>query len=176
VRWSWLLRLASGGLGLLTCMSADSPRGVLGRGRPAVETLEPRQIRAIVDELVLIETMTPKRGMPQGDEHALAILSLGRAAVPYLVERIDDDSWSRYVYGYWYKVGDVALALLDEICDTPNWFFPDGSRLAPPTEFADFVDFVQSPQQLRAAKRSWERFYQIDGCKTGPWVSGKLRE
>jgi len=167
------MRPSLGVLALLAWITAN-PSGVprWTRAQPGVA---PQQARAIVDELVLIQSMTPKRGQPQGDEHALAILALGRVAVPYLIERIVDASPSPLVYGYRHAVGDVALALLDEICDTPSWPFPDGSRvLAPPGYFGDYVELVESPGAREALQRSWENFYRTNGCPTGPWASGHL--
>ena len=69
----------------------------------------------VVGEIDLIEGLPPQVGEPLGDPHAVAIVLLGREAAPYLVERITDDSPSLVVYGFQYKLGDLALALLNEI-------------------------------------------------------------
>jgi len=116
----------------------------------------------VVDEISLIEGLPPKVGEPLGDPHAVAIVLLGREAAPYLAERITDDSPSLVVYGFQYKLGDLALVLLNEIYRPRSWPFPDDSRQLPRKhgDFRDYLDFVNSPGGRQELKEHWMQFIQ----------------
>jgi len=133
-------------------------------GRDGFRTTEhtAAYLAQVVGEIDLIEGLPPKVGEPLGDPHAVAIVSLGREAAPYLVERITDNSSSLVVYGFQYKLGDLALALLNEIYRPRSWPFPDNSRLLPRKhgDFRDYVDFVNSPGGRQELKEHWMRFIQ----------------
>ncbi|MGI9074455.1 MAG: hypothetical protein ACR2JB_24785 [Bryobacteraceae bacterium] len=118
------------------------------------------QIEKTVDELRLIEGLPPKSGEKQTDPHAAAIVALGQAAGPYLVAKLTDDSPSRVAYGFRYSIGDVALALLDEIYQPPYWPSPDGSVVIPTRygDFRDYVAFVHSRKGRRQLQKSWKVF------------------
>ena len=126
-------------------------------GAPAPQQ---EQIRKIVDGVARVKALPPKVGEPQDDEHAAAIVKLGRKAGPYLVDKIVDRSPTEVVQGFSYKVGDVAVALLTEIYRPKSWPFPDGSFKLPERygDFRDYVDFVNSPGGPRRLQRSWRQY------------------
>jgi hypothetical protein len=117
-------------------------------------------IKRTVDKITLIEGLPPKRGEPIEDEYARAIIALGKKAAPYLVEKLTDTSPSRVVYGFQYRVGDIALVLLHEIYRPPYWPFPDTSFDIPPKygDYRDYVDFVNSNGMRERLRKSWKRY------------------
>lgn len=122
----------------------------------------PAYIARVVDEIGLIEGLPPKVGEPLGDPHAVAIVTLGKKAAPYLVEKITDNSPSLVIYGFQYKLGDLALVLLNEIYRPRNWPFPDDSRQLPRNhgDFRDYLDFVKGPGRREELKETWTRFVE----------------
>jgi hypothetical protein len=122
--------------------------------------LEGQQIRAIVDKINLITGLPQKQGEPQWDEHAAAIVKLGKKAGPFLVEKITDTSLSKVVEFFQYKIGDVALSLLNDIYQPQSWPFPDASAQMPKKydDFRDYVDFINSEGARERIKESWKTY------------------
>ena len=127
-------------------------------GSPAAEIVE--------RNLGEIRSLVPKRSEPPGDPHADAILSLGAAAIPCLIAKIDDATASPVFHGCPFAIGDVAADLLDRTCRLASWPFPDGSH--EPTPGPDgcwaYVDLVRSPGGRHAVRTSWESYYAAGGC------------
>ena len=117
-------------------------------------------IRTIVDRIELIEGLPPKRGAPQTDPNAAAIVALGYTAGPFLVDRLTDAAPSKVVYEFQYAIGDVALFLLNEIYKPAGWPFPDGSEKLREQhgDYRDYVNFVDAPGARKRLQDSWRKF------------------
>jgi hypothetical protein len=131
----------------------------------AVQTLSipmPEDIQATVNNIRFIAALSQKAGEPQPDENAIKIVNLGKKAAPYLVEKITDDSPSLVADFFAYKIGDLALALLMDIYQAPNWPFPDGVIQLPNKygDFRDYVDFVNKRGARDKLKQSWKMYIQ----------------
>lgn len=124
---------------------------------------EQKQIEEIVEQISLIKALPPKQGEPLGDKHALAIVSLGKKASPYLVKKITDTTPTPIFYLFQYKVGDIALVLLHEIYHPSSWPSPEGSLTIPQRygDYRDYVDFVSTLEGRTQLKKSWEDFLKI---------------
>jgi hypothetical protein len=120
------------------------------------------QVEKTVNDIDLIVGLPSKKGEEQWDEHALAITRLGKRAAPYLVEKITDTSTSKVGEGFRYTIGDVALALLNDIYEPPGWPFPDDSIKIPQKygNFRDYVEFVETPDARRRLRESWRNYIE----------------
>jgi hypothetical protein len=154
-RLTWAIAVLSWVLPGSPCNHSQTSKEIRNQDGPT-----PKQVKRTVDEITLIEGLPPKRGERIEDEHAEAIIALGEKAAPYLVEKLTDASPSKVVYGFQYKVGDVALVLLHEIYRPPNWPFPDGSFDIPRKygDYRDYVKFVNSDGTRKRLRKSWKNY------------------
>jgi hypothetical protein len=122
----------------------------------------PEQVQGIVNNISLVVGLSTKQGEPQWDEHAIQITKLGRLAAPYLVDKLTDESPSKVFELFPYAIGDVALALLADIYQTPSWPSPDGSIKIPKIhgDFRDYLVFVKSKGARERIKKSWKYYIQ----------------
>ena len=122
-----------------------------------------------VERIRLIEYLVPKSGERQTDPHAAAIIASGRQAAPWLLEKLLDDTKSRYFYEFQYKIGDIAHALLREIYHTD----PSQSLMArnPPLRpeegytYRDYVALVSSTRGRQELQAAWEKVVRSTGQK-----------
>jgi hypothetical protein len=130
--------------------------------KPGIAMAKPEEVRRIINEIALIDGMPPKSGEPQTDVHAIAIEALGKAAGPGLVAKITDTRPSRVFYAFQYTIGDLALALLDDIYRPPNWPFPDHAVTLPEKygDFRDYRRFIEAPGSRAKLQRSWREFIE----------------
>lgn len=134
--------------------------GAAQKSAPPQSSLSARQIRRIVDRINLIEELPIKKGEAVNDKYAKAIVELGKDAAPYLVEKLTNRKDSRVAYLYQYKIGDVALALLNTIYDYPDYPFPDQSRTLPAKygDYRDYTEYFSSARNRRQLQKSWRNF------------------
>jgi hypothetical protein len=120
----------------------------------------PAHLKEVVDRINLIQGLPPKSGEPQTDQYAKAIMALGKRAGPYLVDKLTDSSVTQVTYGFRYAVGDLALALLDEIYEPRGWPFPDDQIKIPEKygDYRDYVEFVSAPGSRERLKQSWREY------------------
>jgi hypothetical protein len=120
----------------------------------------PALIQKVVEGISLIGGLPPKSGESQTDPRAIAIMSFGRKAAPYLVAKLTDTSLSRVVYAFPYTIGDLALALLVEIYQPQGWPFPDDRIESPETygDYRDYVAFVNSPGSRDRLQKAWQEY------------------
>ncbi len=150
---------------LLATLSCDGCRKqVLEESHDAPSQDIPSQdIKKIVDEISLIESVAPKARLASDDEHALRILSLDKKAGPFLVEKLTDTTETQAFQLFQYKVGDLALNLLTIIYDPKDWPFPDGSMKIPIRngDFRDYLDFVETPGMRLKLQQSWREYVSL---------------
>lgn len=126
--------------------------------------LNPEQIQQVVNDITLIVGLQLQKGELQWDEHAFKIVELGKKAAPFLVEKITDKSPSKVMEFFHYKIGDIALVLLDDIYQPPSWPFPDNSVQIPIKygdyrgDFRDYVYFINSEGARERLKESWKSY------------------
>jgi hypothetical protein len=145
---------------LLSSCVHHQPASPLTPAPPSQQQSSQDQVSEIVDGIILIEGLPPKAGERPADQHAAAIVALGKKAAPYLVERLTDTSPTRVVYGFPYEVGDIALVLLDEIYHPAGWPFPDDRIKIPQKygDYRDYRDFVHSAGSRERLRQSWQEF------------------
>jgi hypothetical protein len=116
--------------------------------------------KRIVDQIGLVESVPQKPGYPSGDPHEMAILALGKSAGPYLVEKITFRKPGKVLDLFQYSIGDVALALLQEIYRPAHWPDPDGSIELPKKygDYRDYVDFMRSSWNRRRLQLAWKHY------------------
>jgi len=142
---------------LFVCFSALCVSALLSEVRAQNPSAAARQT---VNRINRIEELPIKKGEPATDKYAAAIVELGEAAAPYLIEKLTDRRNSRVAYLYQYKIGDVARALLDIIYDYPEFPFPDGAKSLPAKygDYRDYTEFFSRSRNRKQLRKSWREF------------------
>ncbi|MBM3846722.1 MAG: hypothetical protein FJ405_10630 [Verrucomicrobia bacterium] len=112
----------------------------------------------VSQNLPLIEGVPPKIGEPHFDRHALAILSEGKLAAPFLMESVTNASPSRVIHIFEYAIGDLAHRLLCEIYHKPFlWPVAEAKPIGdhPEVSFLDYLAFVNSPGGREKLRFLW---------------------
>ena len=112
-------------------------------------------------ELGRIEAMAPKKGYVD-DRHAKAILGIGKKAAPCLVEKIGDTAPTMWAYSFQYTVGDMALALLDEMYSSAVLADPEDSSIDLAKQFPNsampYREFRESPGAMQRVRLHWQAY------------------
>ena len=121
-------------------------------------------ITQAVENIVLIEDLTPKRGEPQTDSYAAAIISLGTKAGPLLAEKLLDDRDSKWAYCFQYKIADLADALLSDIYHQyPSEALVRRNKPMEPTQgycYWDYAALTSSRKGREELRAAWKKIIE----------------
>jgi hypothetical protein len=113
----------------------------------------------ILRYLQQVKDIPPKIGEPQFDKSAEAIIEKGTTAGPVLVNQITNDSPSRVVDCFQYKIGDVAHRLLCELYKEPFLWPLEGRQPLDPghgLSFMDYQRFVSGSEGREKLRELWQ--------------------
>ncbi len=113
-----------------------------------------------VNKIKLIENLPIKKGEPFVDLVAVEILKFGKCASPFLADKLSNNSKSKVSHLFNYKIGQVALFLLNEIYKPLNYPCPDSSCVVTSNvgDYRDFVQFFQVKKNRQKLKLSWNNY------------------
>ena len=113
-----------------------------------------------VRNLAQVIELPPKRGEAFVDPYAVAVLKLGKAAAPRLVDAIIDTTPTRTASLFQYTVGDVAIVLLSELYQTSTWPYPTSTGEVPrhTGDFRDYVEFMSRAESRLHLQAAWRQF------------------
>jgi hypothetical protein len=127
----------------------------------------PSQVAKAVGNIGLIKSLPPKSGEPQVDTYAAAIVSQGKAAGPFLVGKLTDDTRSECFDLFQYRVCDIANSLLCAIYRRN----PSIALVArqPPLDagqgyyYRDYAALTGSREGREALKDAWQEIVAKSG-------------
>jgi hypothetical protein len=144
----WLLHACA--IAILSVAGCNRPPEAQPR---AITVAKPSMdAKSAVDLLARLEYLEPKQGEKQTDVVAL------ENATPCLIDKLLDDTPTKYAYLFQYKVGDAAHALLCEIYKKDALWPVEGQTPMgghPSLTFMDYCAYVEAPNGRRTLQDRW---------------------